>query len=248
MLTQAATDDIVSLEGAEGNVEAFCEPCSPDADAFLPTKYGNFRIRGFPELFDKDHCALYAGRPWEEEAPLIRIHSECLTGDAFGSIKCDCGAQLQLAQARLQEEGAGVILYLRQEGRGIGLSNKIKAYALQDRGLDTLDANLALGLPADGRDYSIAAMMLRAMGIQRVRLLTNNPHKEEALRVNGIEIVKRVEHIDGVCAQNEQYLATKAARMGHKLPQDSLDASTCSPEESDAESIAMSSAASLKSK
>ena len=149
--------------------------------------------------------------------PLIRIHSECLTGDAFGSLKCDCGPQLKHAMDCIQEEGCGAIVYLRQEGRGIGLHAKIKAYALQDRGLDTLDANLALGLPADGRDYEIAAKMLLEMGIDEVRLMTNNPHKINGLKRHGIRVHERVPHITGVGEKNKHYLETKGKRMGHLL-------------------------------
>ena len=149
--------------------------------------------------------------------PLIRIHSECLTGDAFGSLKCDCGPQLKHAMDCIQEEGCGAIVYLRQEGRGIGLHAKIKAYALQDRGLDTLDANLVLGLPADGRDYEIAAKMLLEMGIDEVRLMTNNPHKINGLKRHGIRVYERVPHITGVGEKNKHYLETKGKRMGHLL-------------------------------
>jgi GTP cyclohydrolase II len=149
--------------------------------------------------------------------PLIRIHSECLTGDAFGSLKCDCGAQLKKSMRLIQQEGAGAIVYLRQEGRGIGLEAKIQAYNLQDEGYDTLDANLALGLPADARDYEIAAKMLKKKGITRVRLMTNNPLKVNGLKDNGIAVSDRVSHISGLCASNRDYLHTKKVRMGHLL-------------------------------
>ena len=149
--------------------------------------------------------------------PLIRIHSECLTGDAFGSLKCDCGPQLKRAMETIQSEGSGAIVYLRQEGRGIGLHAKIKAYALQDQGMDTLDANLALGHPADGRDYSIAARILLENGIDKVRLMTNNPHKIEGLEKHGVKVVERIPHITGVGEENKHYLETKGRRMGHML-------------------------------
>ena len=187
------------------------------ADAHLPTEHGNFRVRAFPELTSEDHCVIYTGQPWMDEAPLVRIHSECLTGDAFSSLKCDCGPQLKRALNGIQENGVGMVVYLRQEGRGIGLAAKIEAYALQDRGYDTLDANLLLGHPGDARDYTIAAEMLQAMGVSRVRLLTNNPLKYRALEENGIEVVERIEHIDGVGPHNREYLSTKAARMGHLI-------------------------------
>ena len=190
---------------------------APRADAHLPTEHGNFRIRAFPELSNEDHCVIYTGQPSLVDAPLVRIHSECLTGDAIGSLKCDCGPQLKRALNEIQNNGTGMVIYLRQEGRGIGLSAKIQAYALQDRGYDTLDANLLLGHPADARDYSIAAQMLQEMGISRVRLMTNNPLKHQALEANGVEVVQRIEHIDGVGPFNREYLSTKAARMGHLI-------------------------------
>ena len=189
----------------------------PRADAHLPTEHGNFRVRVFPELTDEDHCIVYTGQPWLDDAPLVRIHSECLTGDALSSLKCDCGPQLKRALDEIQENGTGMVVYLRQEGRGIGLAAKIQAYALQDRGYDTLDANLLLGHPADARDYSIAAKMLHEMGVSKVRLMTNNPLKYQGLVDNGIEVAQRIEHIDGVGPYNREYLSTKAARMGHLI-------------------------------
>ncbi len=193
------------------------EPVDIEADAMLPTEHGNFRIRVTVDSTGKEHSLLYTGDLNSVEAPLIRIHSECLTGDAFGSMKCDCGPQLQLSMKKIQEEGVGAILYLRQEGRDIGLHSKIQAYALQDEGYDTLDANLALGLPADARDYKIAAEMLKEMKIERVRMMTNNPLKIKGLENNGIEVSKRFSHISGISANNKDYLATKKNRMGHML-------------------------------
>tara|TARA_B100000902_G_C27291793_1_gene907571 strand:+ start:1056 stop:1670 length:615 start_codon:yes stop_codon:yes gene_type:complete len=193
------------------------EPIEIEADAYLPTEYGNFRVRVTPDSSGKEHALLYTGDISNGEPPLIRIHSECLTGDAFGSMKCDCGPQLQAAMKKIQEEGCGAIVYLRQEGRGIGLHSKIQAYALQDIGYDTLDANLALGLPADAREYGIAAKMLKQAGVERVRLMTNNPLKIQGLRNNGILVEKRIEHISGVSLENLQYLSTKGKRMGHIL-------------------------------
>ncbi|DAC22393.1 MAG TPA: GTP cyclohydrolase II [Candidatus Thalassarchaeaceae archaeon] len=187
------------------------------ADAHLPTEHGNFRVRAFPELSEEDHCVIYTGQPGLVDAPLVRIHSECLTGDAFSSLKCDCGPQLKRSLEEIQKNGTGMVIYLRQEGRGIGLSAKIQAYALQDRGYDTLDANLLLGHPADARDYTIAAQMLKKMNVSRVRLMTNNPLKYQALEENGIEVIQRIEHIDGVGPFNREYLSTKAARMGHLI-------------------------------
>lgn len=188
-----------------------------EADAYLPTEYGNFRVSVTMDEAGKEHSLLYVGDISSAEAPLVRIHSECLTGDAFGSMKCDCGPQLKAAMKKIQETGCGAIVYLRQEGRGIGLHSKIQAYALQDIGYDTLDANLALGLPADARDYRIAAQMLSDAGVKKVRLMTNNPLKIEGLRVNGIEVDFRIEHISGVSIENIDYLSTKRKRMGHIL-------------------------------
>ena len=162
----------------------------------------------------EEHVALivgaFGGRP-----PMVRLHSECLTGDVFGSLKCDCGPQLKEALRILGEEGGGVLLYLRQEGRGIGLANKLRAYALQDRGLDTVDANRRLGFADDERNYGMAAAMLRALGIDRVRLLTNNPNKVSGLAHEGIVVVERVAHHMPTNPHNADYLATKRKRSGH---------------------------------
>ena len=198
-------------------VKRQAEPVEIEADAMLPTEYGNFRIRVTLDSSGKEHSLLYVGDLNSVESPLIRIHSECLTGDAFGSMKCDCGPQLQLSMKKIQEEGVGAILYLRQEGRDIGLHSKIQAYALQDEGYDTLDANIALGLPADGRDYRIAAEMLMDMGVRKVRMMTNNPLKIKGLEDNGITVSKRFSHISGISESNIEYLATKKSRMGHML-------------------------------
>ncbi len=188
-----------------------------ESDAHLPTESGNFRIAVTSDENGMEHSLLYTEGFTKSDNPLIRIHSECLTGDAFGSLKCDCGAQLKKSMQLIQQEGAGAIVYLRQEGRGIGLESKIKAYALQDEGYDTLDANLALGLPADARDYKIAADMLKSKGIKRVRLMTNNPLKINGLRKNGIIVTDRISHISGMCKSNIDYLKTKKTRMGHLL-------------------------------
>jgi len=188
-----------------------------ESDAFLPTESGNFRIAVTPDDRGMEHALLYVEGFSKSVNPLVRIHSECLTGDAFHSLKCDCGAQLKKSMELIQKEGAGAIVYLRQEGRGIGLESKIQAYALQDRGYDTLDANLALGLPADARDYEIAATMLKKKNVTSVRLMTNNPLKVKGLRDNGITVSDRVSHISGLCESNRDYLNTKKARMGHLL-------------------------------
>ena len=193
------------------------EPTEIDADAFLPTEFGNFRIRGTVDEDGSEHCLVYAGDLQSVDAPLIRIHSECLTGDAFSSMKCDCGPQLQASLKQIQEVGCGAVVYLRQEGRGIGLHSKIQAYALQDQGYDTLDANLALGLPADARTYGIAARMLKEAGVRKGRMMTNNPLKVRGLEENGIEVEFRLPHMSGISVQNIDYLRTKNERMGHML-------------------------------
>ncbi len=188
-----------------------------ESDAYLPTESGNFRVSVTPDENGMEHALLYVDGFEGSENPLIRIHSECLTGDAFGSMKCDCGPQLKKSMKLIQQEGSGAIVYLRQEGRGIGLESKIQAYALQDKGYDTLDANLALGHPADARDYSIAAKMLKKKGIKNVRLMTNNPLKIKGLVDNGIEVSDRVSHITGLSDENKEYLKTKSSRMGHLI-------------------------------
>lgn len=164
-----------------------------------------------------EHLAIMVGQPETAEAPLVRIHSECFTGDLLGSMRCDCGEQLRGAIQKMAEDGAGVLLYLAQEGRGIGLVNKLRAYTLQDRGLDTLDANRVLGWGADERNFMVAALMLVELGIKKVRLLTNNPDKIAALAACGVEIVGREAHAFAPNGVNDEYLATKAARFGHML-------------------------------
>lgn len=182
----------------------------------LPTRWGVFDIHGFEDAeSDKEHIAITMGDVSDGEPVLLRIHSECLTGDALFSVRCDCGAQLEEAMRRIAAEGRGAILYLRQEGRGIGLINKIKAYHLQDQGADTVEANEQLGFGADMRDYSICRSMLRHLNITRVNLLTNNPRKVEALENLGIEVTERVALQTGRNPHNLYYLATKAGKLGH---------------------------------
>ena len=197
------------------------DPMKIEADANLPTEFGNFRVRVMVDNKGEEHAIFSVGLDNEDNSdkiPLVRIHSECLTGDAFTSLKCDCGPQLKLAMQKIQEDGCGAVLYMRQEGRGIGLKEKIRAYALQDRGYDTLDANTALNHPADAREYSFCAKMLESIGVSRVSLMTNNPLKIQGLLDNGISVVNRIEHIEGIGEFNNNYLATKANRMGHILP------------------------------
>ncbi len=184
----------------------------------LPTEYGAFRLKMYHSTLDhKSHLALIFGSPDESPSPLVRIHSECLTGDAFGSLRCDCGSQLQVAMKLIAESGNGVLLYLRQEGRGIGLEQKIRAYALQERGLDTVEANEQLGFEADARDYAIAAQMLRALGISTCRLLTNNPRKISGLEEYGVHVQERVPLVRPPTKHNGRYLDTKRAKLGHLI-------------------------------
>ncbi|OOM13735.1 bifunctional 3,4-dihydroxy-2-butanone-4-phosphate synthase/GTP cyclohydrolase II [Clostridium saccharobutylicum] len=191
---------------------------SKEIEAKLPTKYGDFKIIGFEERgTNKCHVALVKGDITTDEPVLTRIHSECLTGDALGSRKCDCGEQYAAAMEMIAKEGRGMLLYMRQEGRGIGLLNKLKAYALQDKGLDTVDANLALGLEEDARDYKASGDMLRILGVNKVRLITNNPSKIEGLTNSNIEVVERVPIEMPLNENDELYLRTKKERMNHLL-------------------------------
>ena len=190
------------------------------AEARLPTRFGDFRIVGFQDsLSGAEHVALVLGEtsPGDlgPEPLLVRVHSECLTGDAFHSLKCDCGPQLDAAMEQIAAEGRGAVIYLRQEGRGIGLLNKIRAYALQDEGADTIEANERLGLPVDARDYGIGAQMLHLLGAQKLRILTNNPLKLHSLSGFGLEVVERVPLRVGETPENAEYLRTKREKMGH---------------------------------
>jgi GTP cyclohydrolase II len=191
------------------------------SEARLPTKYGEFNIRVFHESeTGLDHVALTMGEMSGPDPVMMRVHSECLTGDAFGSLRCDCGPQLDAALKAIADKGWGVVVYLRQEGRGIGLHAKIQAYHLQDRGADTLDANLMLGLPADARNYRIASTMLDALGVSEICLLSNNPDKAKQLEEYGIKVAERKPLIVGVVNENRDYLQTKAERMGHDIDLD----------------------------
>ena len=187
-----------------------------EAVAQLPTRFGRFRVVAFWNNRDgKEHLALVHGDVLGGHDVLTRLHSECLTGDALGSLRCDCRDQLAVALERISREPCGILLYLRQEGRGIGLLNKIRAYQLQDNGLDTVDANLALGFRDDERDYAVAAHMLASLTVRSTRLLTNNPRKVEELGRYGIEVRDRVPHVIPANEYNRFYLETKAARSGH---------------------------------
>jgi GTP cyclohydrolase II len=188
------------------------------AEANLPTPWGDFLMVGFEELATgHDHLALVFGNIDENEAVLARVHSECLTGDALFSLRCDCGFQLEAALQKIAEHGSGILLYHRQEGRNIGLLNKIRAYALQDKGADTVEANEMLGFKADQRDFTLCADMFKLLNVNQVRLLTNNPDKVDILTQAGINIVERVPLLVGRNPKNERYLNTKASKMGHIL-------------------------------
>lgn len=187
-------------------------------EAKMPTEHGEFKMVGYINILNGEHhIALVKGNISEEEPVLVRIHSECLTGDALGSLRCDCGEQLKAALSKIEAEGSGVLVYMRQEGRGIGLINKIKAYELQDQGMDTVDANIALGFPADLRDYGIGAQILSDLGVQKARLMTNNPKKVAGLTGYGIKIVDRVPIEMNHNEKNHQYLKTKKDKLGHML-------------------------------
>ena len=196
------------------------------ADAKLPLEQGEFRIRVFhEETTGFDHVALTLGDMRGPDPTLVRIHSECLTGDAFGSLRCDCGAQLKSAIDTIKSNGWGCLLYLRQEGRGIGLHSKIQAYNLQDKGMDTLEANLELGFPGDARDYQLAANILKGIGVENVCLLTNNPNKVKQLMMYEINVVERMPLVVGVGDLNREYLKTKVIKMGHEIDDEDLKSS-----------------------
>jgi GTP cyclohydrolase II len=211
------------LVGATADHE--CPGLGPDhvcvriaAVADLPSAYGTFHIVGFWNDRDgKDHVAIVRGDPFDKDDVLVRMHSECLTGDALGSLRCDCRDQLQASLRAIAAEQTGMVLYLRQEGRGIGLLNKLRAYALQDEGLDTVDANVVLGFRDDERDYGIAAHMLELLRVRSIRLMTNNPRKLEGLRALGIKVRGRIPLVIPANDHNRTYLETKALRSGHLI-------------------------------
>jgi 3,4-dihydroxy 2-butanone 4-phosphate synthase/GTP cyclohydrolase II len=188
------------------------------AEAKLPTPYGNFKVIAYKSNTDPDeHVALVMGDVATEEPVLVRVHSQCLTGDVFGSLRCDCGEQIQMAMKKIAAEGRGVVLYMRQEGRGIGIHNKIKAYALQDEGLDTVEANISLGFKADQRDYGVGAQILVDLGIKNMRLMTNNPKKMSGLQSYGLKITEQLPLTTKPNEHNRRYLQTKQKKMGHLL-------------------------------
>jgi 3,4-dihydroxy 2-butanone 4-phosphate synthase/GTP cyclohydrolase II len=191
------------------------------AEADLPTKWGRFRVIAYGVKYETQQpLVLVMGQPWDVAAPLVRLHSSCFTGDLLDSLRCDCGDQLHMALDMIGREGAGVLVYLPQEGRGIGLVEKIRAYELQDKGLDTVEANLALGFKADSRDYGVGIQLLKDLGLRQVRLLTNNPKKTDAFIYGGfdLEVVDQVPILPPVHEFNERYLATKREKLGHKFP------------------------------
>ncbi len=194
------------------------------AEARLPTRYGEFTLIAYRSDIDAgEHMALVLGDISGEEPVLVRVHSECLTGDVFGSLRCDCGEQVALAMENIAKEGRGVLLYMRQEGRGIGFHNKVRAYALQDKGLDTVEANLSLGFAPDLRDYGIGAQILADLGLHQIRLLTNNPKKVIGLEGYGLKVVETVPIIVSPNPHNVHYLATKRKKLGHLLDVPDLD-------------------------
>jgi len=184
----------------------------------MPTRFGMFKLKLYRSLIDQEnHLALIMGDPRKIRAPLVRVHSECLTGDVFGSLRCDCGEQLAKALQMVAREKTGVVLYMRQEGRGIGLANKLHAYELQEKGLDTVEANVKLGFKADLRDYGVGAQILADLGLRRIRLITNNPRKVVGLKAYGLSIAERVPLVLPATEHSKRYLATKKKKLGHWL-------------------------------
>src|SRR3990172_4731861 len=205
------------------NAGELCENILLTVPAHLPTRYGPFRIHAFPCPFTgEEHVALVKGRIAGRENVLVRLHSECVTGDVFGSERCDCGAQLDAALKKLGRSPRAALLYLAQEGRGIGIANKVAAYHLQDHGLDTVEANRVLGLPIDARSYECAACMLRVLGVRSVRLMTNNPTKIEELKRHGVDVRRRIPIQIPATASNVRYLETKRTKMRHLISRKQL--------------------------
>lgn len=226
---EVIAQDIGSLRSCPA--ELACADCDTEvcvkvvSVADFPSEFGNFQIIGFVNNKDgKDHIVVLKGEVGDGEGILTRVHSACLTGDSLGSRRCDCGPQLREALKLIEREGRGIVLYHQEEGRGIGLVNKLRAYALQDSGYDTLEANIALGFEADERDYRIPAEMLKKLGVKSVRLLTNNPEKVADMETNGIRVAERVQHELPVHSHDRDYLQTKKERFGHFLELDHVRA------------------------
>lgn len=221
-IEEIIAQDIASLRTCPKKLD--CAACEADtcvmvvSVADFPTQYGKFRIIGFVNNKDqKDHIIIQKGDLGDGESVLTRVHSACLTGDALGSLRCDCGPQLHRALELIEKEGCGVVLYHQEEGRGIGLVNKLRAYALQDSGYDTVDANIALGFRADERNYRVPAEMLKKIGVKSVRLLTNNQEKVDDMVKNGVPVTERVQHELPAHEHDRKYLETKRERFGHFL-------------------------------
>lgn len=216
--------DLVHYRRVKGDHPVVVEPqphrVLMEGEARLPTEHGEFLIRGYRDARTGDEHVALIKEPKAGVTPLVRVHSECMTGDSFGSLKCECGPQLHSAMAMVAESGGAVVYLTGHEGRGIGILAKIQAYALQDQGRDTVDANVDLGLPVDRREYGAAAAILHDLNFSSVRLLTNNPAKVEGLRASGVNVVERVEHYVGLHPENEAYRKTKIARMGHLIGDD----------------------------
>jgi 3,4-dihydroxy 2-butanone 4-phosphate synthase / GTP cyclohydrolase II len=224
-IEEIIAQDIAALRKCPASMA--CSDCAEEVCVMIasvsdfPTEYGHFRIIGFVNNKDgKDHIVVLKGEIGDGEGILTRVHSACLTGDALGSMRCDCGPQLHRALQLIEAEGRGIVLYHQEEGRGIGLVNKLRAYALQDNGFDTYDANVALGFKADEREYRIPATMLKKLGVSSLRLMTNNPEKVEAMEREGLRVVERVHHELPTHEHDRRYLETKKERFGHLLDLD----------------------------
>ena len=207
---------LITVEALAEYIYEHDYPIELSSEAKLPTEYGDFTIKGFVDKATGEHHIALTKGEFDGNTPvLLRVHSECMTGDAFGSLKCDCGSQLRTALRRISENGSGALVYMRQEGRGIGLINKIKAYSLQDRGMDTVEANLALGFPEDMRNYNAAAQIIKNLGIHKIKLMTNNPDKISSLEKNGLEITERVPLVVAYGHEADFYMQTKKEKMHH---------------------------------
>ena len=227
-LTRFATQHTIKMVSVEAIIKYRLESktmVKRITETTLPTSFGEFRVIGYSvDGEEEEDIALIYGEYDVDQPVLVRVHSQCVTGDVFNSMRCDCGEQISMAMAMIAEEGCGVVVYMRQEGRGIGLHNKLRAYALQDEGLDTVEANLALGFEADRRDYGIGMQILKDLGIKKIRYLTNNPAKRHGLSGYGLKVEERVPLITEPNKYNSRYLATKKGKMGHLLTDEDTQA------------------------